>query len=259
MKKILCIIVIVMMNASCINLKPISKTEGTYCHYYEEPMYDICSKEGLPSTILIINSDSTYEIFNTSQVYDNGLYTLGIDSARGKIIHQKNKLKLEPFYSKSYDIEILKERDDDSTFIYCYFSSYEKIDTTTTFRILNKKNEVIIDLFQPDLGVIKLLPDKEDWYLQVFSPAGAGLTDYTQKKVLRIKKGKDYRLWLQSLGVTGTEEHRYELIKLDDGSYSLIRKASSRKSKYGNIEIPIFKCDFDTAMNQIKYWQYKHF
>lgn len=240
----------VIISVSCANIKPVSNVEGSYCWYYD----DISDRESIPFMILNINTDSTYEIFSTSELYNNGLYTLGVDSAKGMIIPKKYKLKLEPFYPKSYDIEILKEREDDSTFIYCYYSSYEKIDTLTTFRILNKNNEIIKDNFETDSGVIKLLPESKDWYLQVFYSANGSLVDYLQKKILRIKKGKEYRLWLQNLETTRTEEQRFEFVKLSDTSYFLINKALNCRNKYGDLKTPIEKCDFDTAMNQIKNW-----
>lgn len=253
MKRVLFTITIII-SVSCTHIKPMSNLEGTYCYYNGKPLGSLYSKEGVPSIVLRINPDDTYEVFDTYDVYNNGLYTTEINNTKGKIISQKNKLKLVSLYPKSYHIETIKERDDDSTFIYCYYSSYEIIDTVTTFRILNKNDEVIKDYFETDAGVIKLLPESKDWYLDVVPLSCLGLSGKT--KILRLEKGKEYIL---SLICDWLENNKYEFIKSNDTSYFLIQKTKNFSDTYGDLKFPMVKCNFDTAMNQIMNWQYRHY
>ncbi|MFA6199622.1 MAG: hypothetical protein WC679_04365 [Bacteroidales bacterium] len=64
------------------------------------------------------------------------------------------------------------------------------IDPITTFRILNKDNSIVVDYFESDNGVIKLLVESNYWDLQIVGNLSNELS-HMFKKILRIKKEKN--------------------------------------------------------------------
>ena len=93
--------------------------------------------------VLKINKDNSFEF---------SFWLAGIE-VRGKVIFKNNKVLLRSAHKEIYEFKEIRNRADDSTFVYCFRGSYDKKDESSVFRLLDKKgkqiNGIHTDNFSP--------------------------------------------------------------------------------------------------------------
>ncbi len=245
MKKTIYIISFALLFVACKQVQKTQSNEEYYGNYWNYECID-------GTYVLKIHKDNSFEYSDW-----NGF------RIQGKVIFKNNKVLLRPAHKEIYEFKEIKNRADDSTFVYCFSGSYDRKDEYSAFRLLDKKGKrikgihtsvmhnnlyfdrktmkMIDTAFAADTnGVLKLLlGDYDNIYLDVVASgysAAFGMPEGIEIKE-KITKGKDYYLWISEyMSIMTDISYKMEVEKESDSTIIL-----KEKDKFGFLERRFFK------------------
>lgn len=224
--KIILVILFLSFIYGCASVKrEVRPNNGTYCYmapdWQEFPEKDSVYEEFCQWSIKI-TSDSVCDMYHRND------YIASLDSCKALMKKRMCKYLIKPTHKVNkynYEVQKVGRRDwkNDTCLINISFSTYEIIDTATVYCVVDKngdtimpwlsiKGGIIIDTttinhedfkrgcFSLKDGTIKIIPQGKCYLNLVISKVSSGLPGYFFMNILRLRKGRTYRIWLSDRG-----------------------------------------------------------
>ncbi len=224
MKRILFLIIFI---ASCSTSKDNVRVEhgehGEYCYYDDGDKLFMS---------LRLHPDGKYEFYEPWEGVTH------LEKYTGEIKVNNDTLLFQPKHKANLEIRELGNREDDSTHIYCYYGSYELVDTHSLYRIVNGNKNILDDYSFINSGVIRIKVEDDMFLEMMFATSSYGI-EYQNKPILKLEKGKNYHIW----HAEGEEDHNLEgrkFYKLNDSIYNLRIPINEKEGDY--LDIPLQRC-----------------